>query len=149
MRTLSPPTPSFSSFNGFGTTLLDYRPRNDGTYEATRWVIAMALPIFPLAAYVIQPIAQEFGYGRATSNFRIIDKIPLSAGRIVRTYLLVILGLLPIVTGFIYSRAVNRTLGGPLAFLAMLLAVAWAIYLIFFRLKNDTNAYKLNTATEK
>ncbi len=47
------PRKTFHTFNGFGTTLLDYRALPDGTYEATRWVVAMMLPLVPLATYVI------------------------------------------------------------------------------------------------
>src|ERR1041385_8885862 len=51
--------PSFKTFNGFGTTLLDYRQRDDGTWEATRWVVAMMLPLVPLASYRIRPKRQQ------------------------------------------------------------------------------------------
>ena len=134
--------PSFNSFNGFGTTLLDYRALPDGTYEATRWAIALFLPLFPLATYVIQPTGQERSYGRETSKFRIVGQKPLAAERIVRTYLLAVVGLLPIISGSAYSSVVNRTLGGLLAGGAMILSVAWAIYIIFFKLKNEGAAYK-------
>ncbi len=148
LKALTTPTPSFSSFNGFGTTLLDYRMLADGTYQAVRWVIAMGLPVIPLTAYVIQPASQEFSYGRATSSFQILDKVPLSISRVIRVYLLAIIGLLPIVVGFVYSSSLNRTLGGPMAFFAMLGAIAWAIYIVFFRLKNDSKAYKKSATSQ-
>jgi hypothetical protein len=133
--------PTFSSFNGFGTTLLDYRALGDGTYQATRWVIALFLPIVPLATYVIQPNVQERSYGREVSKFTILGKMPVSASRVLRTHLLTVTGLLPIIVGSYYSSFINRTLGGPLAFVAMIACVAWAIYIIFFRLKNEGKAY--------
>src|ERR1044072_4133689 len=37
--------PSFKTFNGFGTTLLDYRQRDDGAWEGTRRGVARMLPI--------------------------------------------------------------------------------------------------------
>ncbi|MCA1617944.1 MAG: hypothetical protein LC795_01230 [Acidobacteria bacterium] len=40
------------------------------------------------------------------------------------------------------SSWVNRTLGGPLAGLAMIASVAWAVNVIFFRIQNDSKAYK-------
>ncbi|MDQ1592486.1 MAG: hypothetical protein QOG71_3113 [Pyrinomonadaceae bacterium] len=139
--------PSFKSFNGFGTTLLDYRALPDGTYEATRWAIALFLPLFPIASYVIQPTGQERTYGSETSKFRIIARTPLAATRIIRTYLLAAVGILPIITGSLYSGVVNRTLGGLPAFGAMILCFAWAIYIIFFKLKNEGAAYKTVAAT--
>jgi hypothetical protein len=139
--------PSFKSFNGFGTTLLDYRARPDGTYEATRWAIALFLPLFPLANYVIQPTGQERSYGHETSKFRIMEQTPLTATRILRTYALAVIGLFPIIAGSLNSGAVNRTLGGLAAGGAMILCAAWAIYIIFFKLKNEGAAYKSVTAT--
>src|ERR687886_479902 len=53
------PRKTFHTFNGFGTTLLDYRALPDGTYEATRWAVALMLPIVPLATYTIEPQTQE------------------------------------------------------------------------------------------
>jgi|GEM_PF-1161968 len=136
------PARSFYSFNGFGTTLLDYRAISDGTYQATRWVIALFLPIFPLATYVIEPLAQEFGYGQETSRFRVLEKTGLSAARVLRTYLLAVVGLLPAVLGFIYSREINRSVKGFYALALMILMFAWGVYFIFFKLKNEGKAYR-------
>jgi hypothetical protein len=134
--------PSFKTFNGFGTTLLDYRQRDDGRWEATRWVVAAMLPVVPLASYVIRPKRQENSYGRMESYFEILGKQPLSAARILRVYALVVLGLAPFVLGSMNSSWVNRTLGGPLAALAMVASVVWGAYIIFFRIRNDSKAYK-------
>jgi len=142
MRELTTPRKSFYSFNGCGTMLLDYRALTDGTFEATRWVTIIGLPIIPLEAYVIEPESQEHTYGRETSKFSIVRKTSLSLARIFRTYGLAIAALLPIIVGSLNSSWINRTLGGPLAALAMLLAIVWGGYLIFFRLKNDSKAYK-------
>jgi hypothetical protein len=136
------PRAAFTSINGFGTTLLDYRPRGDGTWEAVRWVIAMSIPLVPLGAYAIEPHKQEHTYGRQTATFSIVDRVPLTAQRIVRTYLLVVIGLAPLVLGWMNSRWVNHTLGGGKAFFAMLAMFAWAVYIIFVRIKNDGAAYK-------
>lgn len=134
--------PSFKSFNGFGTTLLDYRRREDGGWEASRWVIAAGLPLVPLASYVIRPKRQENSYGRMESYFEILGRVPLSPARIMRVYGLALLGLAPVVLGFMNSTLVNRTLGGPLAALAMVASIVWAAYVIFFLIKNDSKAYK-------
>lgn len=139
---LTAPRKSFYTFNGFGTTLLDYRPRAGGDWEATRWVVAMFIPLVPLSDYVIRPKSQERSYGREVSRFEVLDKIPLSAARVVRVYLLVAAGLLPIILGSLNSSWVNRTLGGPKAVFAMLAAFAWAAYVIFFKIKNEDKAYK-------
>jgi hypothetical protein len=138
--------PSFNTFNGFGTTLLDYREREDGTWEATRWVVAAMFPLVPLGSYRINPKRQQNSYGRMESYFEILGRAPLSPARTLRVYALVILGLAPIVLGSLNSSWVNRTLGGPLAALAMVACVAWGAYIIFFRIKNDSKAYKAKSA---
>jgi len=140
------PASSFNSVNGFGTTLLDYRPRGDGTWEAVRWVIAMAIPLVPLGAYVIEPEKQEHTYGRQTSTFTVVGRAPLTAQRILRTYLLVVVGLAPLVLGWMNSSWVNHTLGGGKAFFAMLATVVWAAYIVLVRIKNDGPAYKAKPA---
>ena len=138
--------PSFNTFNGFGTTLLDYLDREDGTWEATRWVVAAMFPIIPLGSYVIRPKRQENSYGRMESYFEILGRTPLSLLRVLRVYGLMLLGLAPIVLGSMNSSWVNRTLGGPLAALAMLACIVWGVYIIFFRIKNDSKAYKPKSA---
>ncbi|HVF43774.1 MAG TPA: hypothetical protein VM936_12215 [Pyrinomonadaceae bacterium] len=142
--------PSFKTFNGFGTTLLDYRRRDDGAWEATRWVVAAMLPVFPLASYVINPKRQQNSYGRMESYFDVLGRAPLSASKILRVYALVVVGLAPVVLGFMNSSRVDRTIkgalgpkyGGIVAMLAMLAAIVWAAYIIFFKIKNDSKAYK-------
>ncbi len=136
------PARSFYSFNGFGTTLLDYRRLADGTYQATRWIIALFLPIFPLSTFVIEPLAQDFSYGQETSRFRILDRTGLSAARVLRTYLLAIVGLLPAVLGFVYSREINHAVRGFYALALMILMFVWAVYFIFYKLKNEGQAYR-------
>lgn len=138
--------PSFNTFNGFGTTLLDYREREDGTWEATRWVVAAMFPLVPLGSYIINPKRQQNSYGRMESYFEILGRTPLSPLRVLRVYALLILGLAPIVLGSLNSSWVNRTLGGSMAALAMLACIVWGVYIIFFRIKNDSKAYKPNSA---
>lgn len=142
LRELTTPRKSFYSINGCGTTLLDYHALADGTYAATRWVIIFGLPIIPLSGYVIEPTSQEHSHGQATSKFTILNKAALSPARVLGTYLLAAVGVLPLILGSLNSRWVNHTFGGPLAFLAMIAAFAWLVYIIFFRLKNDSKAYK-------
>lgn len=146
--------PSFNTFNGFGTTLLDYRERGDGTWEATRWVVAAMFPVAPLGAYVIRPKRQENSYGRMESYFEILGRTPLAPSRVLRVYALLLLGLAPVVLGFMNSSRIDRTIkgalgakyGGVVAALAMLASVAWGAYIIFFRIRNDSKAYKAKSA---
>ncbi|HEX8187118.1 MAG TPA: hypothetical protein VF586_02130 [Pyrinomonadaceae bacterium] len=146
--------PSFNTFNGFGTTLLDYRERGDSSWEATRWVVAAMLPLVPLGSYVINPKRQQNSYGRMESHFEILGRTPLSPPRVLRVYALMLLGLAPAVLGFLYSsridsaikRALGARYGGIAAALAMVATVAWGAYVIFYRIKNDSKAYKTKSA---
>ncbi|MET0649099.1 MAG: hypothetical protein ABW208_21015 [Pyrinomonadaceae bacterium] len=146
--------PSFNTFNGFGTTLLDYREREGGTWEATRWVVAAMLPVVPLGSYVIDPKRQQNSYGRMEAYFEILGRAPLSPARILRVYALMILGLAPVVLGFMNSSRIDSAIkgalgpkpGGIVAALAMVASVAWGAYIIFFRIKNDSKAYKTKSA---
>jgi hypothetical protein len=146
--------PSFNTFNGFGTTLLDYRERGDGTWEATRWVVAAMLPLVPLGSYLINPKRQQNSYGRMESYFEILGRTPVSPARVLRVYALLLLGLAPVVLGFMYSSRIDSTIkralgpkyGGIVAMLAMVATVAWGVYVIFYRIKNDSKAYKKQSA---
>ncbi|HVF55437.1 MAG TPA: hypothetical protein VM934_04755 [Pyrinomonadaceae bacterium] len=148
LKSVQPPVKSFYSFNGTGTMLLDYRALPDGTYEATRWVTIACLPLVPLSSYVIHPNVQERSYGRETSRFSIIGRVPLSAARVLRTYLLAVVGLLPVVVGFMNSSAINRALGGIYAVGLMLLCIAWGGYIIFVKIPNEGKAYKTKDAQQ-
>ena len=146
--------PSFSTFNGFGTTLLDYRERGDGTWEATRWVVAAMFPVVPLGSYRISPKRQENSYGRMESHFEILGRTPVAPPRVLRVYALLLLGLAPAVLGFMNSARIDSAIkgalgakyGGIVAALAMVASVAWGAYVIFFRIKNDSTAYKPKSA---
>src|SRR5919205_797096 len=149
--------PSFNTFNGFGTTLLDYRERGDGTWEATRWVVAAMFPLVPLGSYVIRPRRRRNGYGRTESYFDVLGRTPVSPARVLRVYALMLVGLAPVVLGFVYSRQIDRAVkdalgpkyGGIVALLTMLAAIAWGAYFIFFRIGNDSKAYKAESASPR
>lgn len=132
----------FSSINGFGTTLVDYRPRGDGAWVADRWVIAGGIPLVPLGGYVIQPHHEEHGYGRHTHSFTVLDRVPLSAGRILRIYALIAAGLLPLVLGWMNAGWLNRTVGEGKAFFLMLGCIVFAAYMVYFRTRNDGKVYR-------
>ncbi|HEX8119558.1 MAG TPA: hypothetical protein VF521_19950, partial [Pyrinomonadaceae bacterium] len=130
--------PSFNTFNGFGTTLLDYREREDGTWEATRWVVAAMFPLVPLGSYVIRPKRRENSYGRMESYFDILGRTPLAPARVLRVYAMLIIGLAPVVLGFMNSSRIDSAIkgalgakyGGIAAALAMVGSVVWAAYVI-------------------
>jgi hypothetical protein len=44
-----------SSRNGFGTKLLFHRPAGQGLFEATVWVTAVYIPLFPRSTWLVRP----------------------------------------------------------------------------------------------
>lgn len=142
MRELTAPRKSFYTFNGFGTTLLDYRPAGDDKYEATRWVTAMFVPLVPLADYVVRPQEETRSYGRESFRFEIISKKTLSWGRVLRTYLHALVGVAVPILYFWNGKKVERALGPYPAIGLALAAIVFGGYVIFYVIKNDHTAYK-------
>ncbi|MEO6390903.1 MAG: hypothetical protein ABIP75_03565 [Pyrinomonadaceae bacterium] len=131
--------PKFYTFNGCGTTLIDYRELSDGIWTATRWVTIIGLPIIPLSEYVIKPF-----HSATDSNahrFEIIRTERPSIVRILMTYALAVSGPLPLILGFLNQSWVNRTLGGPKAALAMFLCFGWFIF-VLTRFMGSDKAFK-------
>jgi hypothetical protein len=140
---MAAPRKTFYTFNGFGTTLLDYRPAGgDGTYEATRWVTAMFVPLVPLADYVVRPREEERSYGRESYRFEVVERKGLSWGRVVRTYLLASVGVAVPALYFWNGKAVERAIGPYPAVGLALVAIVFGGYVIFYRIKNEHTAYK-------
>lgn len=142
MSRVAAPRKSFYTINGFGTTLLDYRPSGDGTYEATRWVTAMFVPLVPLGDYVVRPQEELRTYGRESFRFEIVERKSLSWGRVLRTYLLAAVGLAVPVLYFWNGKAVERAIGPYPAVALGLAAVVFGGYVIFYLIKNEHTAYK-------
>jgi hypothetical protein len=119
----------------------------DGTYVATRWITVFFVPIIPLAAYLIFPTGRDRIDGQATSSFLIIDRTPLNPLRILRTYLLAVVGLAPISLGGVNSSTLIRILGGPKAFLAMLCVLRGHLHYLC-EVEERGKAYKIQTPSE-
>lgn len=132
----------FSTIYGWGTMLIDYRARGEGTYSAVRWVTAAGIPLIPLGTYVIQPHHQDHSHGGQGASFTLVERRPLRMRRVLRTYLMLVAGLLPLVAGWINSDRVNGFFGEGPAFFVMLATGIWAFYVVYFRIKNDGGVYK-------
>ena len=134
-RLKSAPTKSFYTFNGFGTTLLDYRKREDGLHEATRWVVALMIPLIPLSAYVIRLGAEERSYGRESQRFEIVEQKSLSPARVLWVYLLVLLALLPLYLFSYHDLLGVGKYGWHTFVLRGLIPFCWAGFIIFYWLQ--------------
>ena len=48
------------TFNGFGTMYYGNRDKaDDGSYVTTLWIVALFVPVFPLASYRIRPLGDS------------------------------------------------------------------------------------------
>ena len=135
MARLRTPVKSFYTFNGFGTTLLDFRRRDDGLHTATRWVVAMMIPLIPLASYVVRLGAEERGYGHESQQFEIVEKNSVSPLRALYVYLLVALAFAPLYFFGYHDYLGLRTLGFKPLLLRGLLPIFWAGFIIFYWLQ--------------
>ncbi len=77
------------SFNGFGTTLYGKREINpaDGSYIATKWIILLFLPVFPLDSYRVIKVKQKF-LTLESPRYQMM-KVPLNFDQIRNIYALV------------------------------------------------------------
>lgn len=131
----------FSTVQGIGTMLLDYRPRGDGTYTVVRWFTVSGVPLVPLGGYVVDPVRQDHSHGAFTTWAIVLERTPFPLLRVLHTYLLLAIGVGPLVLGSLNASWVNRTLGGERAFFAMLACGAWAFYVVFFRIWDDRGVF--------
>ena len=94
--------PSLGSFQGIGMRLLGWTHHEDGTATATVWFTFLFLPLFPLSRYALfSPRAEDFepavsvrqaaqGLSQSmslTTQYRFIERLPLSGEEVFGTYL--------------------------------------------------------------
>ena len=83
------------SVNGTGIRLLDYRQASEDTYEATRWLTILFIPILPLGTLLIRPGTVE-GVGTAMRyTFQFLGKQPMNWRRVWRMYAIDLIAALP------------------------------------------------------
>jgi hypothetical protein len=67
--------------------------RPDGSYIATDWVVALYLPLWPLASYRMQEVSTETNYVGSSmyssTSYRILESVRRDWRRIALRYLLV------------------------------------------------------------
>lgn len=135
------PVPSLKSFNGCGTTLLDYRPHGDGTYEATRWITLFYLPLIPLSAWIVQPIRREANMRRETYHYERLGEGKLKLSRVLVTYLLTLLAVGPMLFAFCRMDLVNRWVGSSRGFFVTLATLIWFGFLLY-KISNSDHAFQ-------
>jgi hypothetical protein len=144
-----------TSFNGCGIMLLDYRPVEDGNYEASRWVTIFGFPLIPLSIWKIHPRRYSQDARGERQSFNLLERRRITFDRVLRPYLFLALGALPFVLAYYFVnlnpflRFIGRVVGTWLAvgfiILLIILVLAWVGY-IMTRFHNADKAYKKKTA---
>jgi hypothetical protein len=153
IREITTPTRT-TSFNGCGVMMLDYRPVEDGNYEATRWVTVFGFPIIPLSVWKIRPRRYSQDIRGERQSFDLLDKRRITVDRFFRPYLFLALGALPFILAYHFADlrpviyGIGRALGTWVAvgfmIVLIILVLAW-IGFIMTRFHNADKAYKQKT----
>jgi hypothetical protein len=140
-----------TSFNGCGVMLLDYRPVEDGNYEASRWVTLFGFPLIPLSVWKIRPRRYSQDARGERQSFNLLERRRLTLDRFLRPYLWLALGALPFVLAYYFVNLnrpiyfIGRTIGTGFAvgfiILLIILVLVWIGY-IMTRFHNAEKAYK-------
>ena len=66
------------TLNGFGTTLYGARDADSvtGTYVATKWVVALGVPLVPLGRFRVQPVGEPSKWGGG-KEYVFVGRLPL------------------------------------------------------------------------
>lgn len=124
-----------SSRNGFGTKLLFHRAVGRGLFEATVWVTAFYVPLFPLSTWLVRPqgMKQESISGGTSSTYYVefLERRRTSLPRLIAMYFSVAGALVAMWGPMIVGAAIisdnpelRKTWSGGLMFL---LPLIWAI----------------------
>jgi hypothetical protein len=140
-----------TSFNGCGVMLLDYRPVEDGNYEATRWITIAGMPIFPLGVWKIQPRKYTHQFHGEKQFFSLLGKSRITVDRFFRPYLILAGGALPLYLAYLFlplpkivyflSHLIGTWFAVGLTIVLIILLLWWIGY-VMTRFHNADRAYK-------
>lgn len=96
-----------STFNGVGTLYYDWQSNGDGTANATKWFVVFFLPVIPIQRErlrvlrtekkqvgILETVVALTGNGTGfEATIEVLGNVPISFGRILRTYLFAYLGI--------------------------------------------------------
>lgn len=117
------------SVNGTGIRLLDYRQMSDDTYETTRWLTILFIPILPIGALLIRPGTAE-GVGTTTRyRFQLLDKRPMNWRRVLRMYAIDLLAALPVALCALFETPGETT---DLWITMFVFSVLWGVAVLAF-----------------
>jgi hypothetical protein len=126
------------SVNGTGIRLLDYRRVSADTYEATRWLTVLFIPVLPIGALLIRPGTAE-GIGTMMQySFQLLGKRPMNWGRVARMYAMTLLAALPVsLCAWLETPGENTNMWVAL----LILSVLWGIGVMVFTQRGGRAMY--------
>lgn len=142
MRTAArPPRSGGGTVNGSGTTLLHYRPRGDGTWDALKWLTLAWLPLVPLRSLHIRPVRREQKIAGETYHYEVLEEGKPALGPVLQVYGMALAAWLPVLFAFLRMDTVNRLVGDKWGMLVTLAALVWAVF-VMTRFVNADKAFK-------
>jgi len=134
--------------NGSGTTLLDYRPRGDGTWDAVKWFTFAWMPLVPLKALHIRPVRREARTMGRDYVYEVLDEGRPPLARVLLLYLLELSAIAPMIYAFTHMDEVNRAVGSSgRGFFVTLATIAWYVF-VTMRFINADKAYKASVRAD-
>jgi len=117
------------SVNGTGIRLLDYRQVSAETYEATRWLTILFIPILPIGTLLIRPGTAEALGTMMQYSFQLLGKRPMNWRRVLRMYGIDLIAALPVALCAWFETPGENT---DLWLTMFIFSVLWGIGVLFF-----------------
>lgn len=131
-----------TTVNGWGTTLLDYRPRGDGTWNATRWFTIAHLPIVPLRWQRVRPVKREALIAGERYQYEMLEEGKPDPKRVLWVYALAVAAVGPPLFFFLNLDLMRQVVGpGGFGLFVGACTIVWAGFLAT-RIHNGDRAYK-------
>ena len=117
------------SVNGTGIRLLDYRQVSADTYEATRWLTVLFVPVLPIGTLLIRPGMAEGVGTMMRYTFQLLGKRPMNWRRVLRMYAIDVIAALPVALCAVFETPGENT---DLWVALFGFSVIWGIAVLFF-----------------
>ena len=131
------------SVNGTGIRLLDYCRVSADTYEATRWLTVLFIPLLPIGTLLVRPGTAE-GVGTSMQyRFQLLGKRPMRWKRIGRMYAMTLLAGLPLTLAAYFETPGDNT---NMWIAVLLLSLIWCIAVLVYAQRDSRGVYQAPAA---
>ena len=126
-----------STWNGIGTSFIGAKDRypND-SFVTTEWFVLLTFPVIPLQSLRVFFLGNSTGWGRSSSHYRVIGKVPLDIKNILLTYFIAVISVIAgIWLFFTIMSAFAYTNWGPVVGILGLFVPYIVAHLLFLNAK--------------